>query len=127
MVQGVFFLLAVAAEGIVAAVFGNWLASRLGLTRRSAALRCLAAAVVGSGATQPVVWLELSRLVELAGSRWGGLASALGLVILIETLVYAAALRGHWRLSLLMSAFANTVSTVVALGLNWYSATGPAA
>lgn len=119
MTQGLAFLLAVGIEAAVAAAIGFWCAPRLELSRGNAGLRCLAAAVIGTGVTQPAVWLEHSSLVDFTGSRWGGLAIGVGLAILVEMLFYAAALRGHWILSSLSSAAANAaaVGTTLALGL----------
>lgn len=107
MNQGFLLLLATLTEGAVAAALGWWLAGHLGMPRLGVSLRCCAAAIIATGLTHPMMWLWSSRLLELTGSRWGGLAAGQGLVILVETLVYAAALRGHWRPSLLISAVAN--------------------
>lgn len=43
----------------------------------------------------------------------------LGLMILIETPFFAAALRGHWRLSLLISIAANVASGALGMMGAW--------
>jgi hypothetical protein len=46
-------------------------------------------------------------LLEWTGIWWGAAALSETGVILVETLFYAAALRGHWRWSLALSSVAN--------------------
>lgn len=110
MTQGFLLLLETLTEAAVTAALGWWLAGRLDMPRAGASLRCCAAAIIATGATHPVMWVWSYRLLEMTGSRWGGLATGQVLVILVETLFYAAALRGHWRLSLMISAVANAVA-----------------
>lgn len=119
MTQGLGFLLAMLLEGVLAATLGWWLGPRLDLSRFSASVRCCAASVIGTGVTHPVLWLWLSRWVEITGSWWGGALSALALAILVEGLFYAAVLRGRWSLSVGLSAAANLVGFGAALLINW--------
>jgi hypothetical protein len=119
MTQGLSFLLAMLIEGMAASALGWWLAPRGDVSRASASLRCFAAAVIGTGVTHPAMWLWLSRLADLTGSWWGGVAISQCLVILNETPFYAAALRGHWRLSLALSLGANLASLAGGLVMNW--------
>jgi hypothetical protein len=119
MTQGLGFLLAMLLEGALAAALGWRLGARLELSRFSAGVRCGAASVIGTGVTHPVLWLWLSRWVDITGSWWGGALSALILAILVEGLFYLAVLRGHWRLSLGMSAGANIVGFGATLLINW--------
>lgn len=107
MTQGLAFLLSMSIEGAVAALLGLWLCRRLDLSRFSASIRTCAAAVIGTGATHPVLWMGFSRLLEWTGIWWEAAALGEAGVILVETLFYAAALRGHWRWSLALSVAAN--------------------
>ncbi len=112
MKQGLVFLLATLVE-IAAATSLAWpLAPRIARSRADSMLRCGAAALIGTGITLPAFWLWKARLIELTGSGWGGSAVALSLMILVETPVYAAALRGHWRHSVGLSALANLAGFV---------------
>jgi len=119
MTQGLGFLLAMLLEGALAAALGWWLGPRLELSRFAASVRCSAASVIGTGVTYPALWLWFSRWVEITGSWWGGALSGLCLAILVEGMFYAAVLRGHWRLSLGLSAVANVGSFGVAVLINW--------
>ena len=76
--------------------------------------------------SHPVLWLWLSRWVDITGSWWGGALSALVLAILVEGLFYLAVLRGHWSLSLGMSAAANIVGFGATLLVNWLLVRPPA-
>ena len=107
MKQGLVFLLATLVEIATATSLAWPLAPRIARVRPDSMLRCGAAALIGTGVTLPAFWLWKARLIELTGSGWGGLAAALGLMILVETPVYAAALRGHWRVSAGLAALAN--------------------
>ena len=107
MTQGLVFLLSILIEGAVAALLGAWLHARFDLSRFSASVRTGAAAVIGTGATHPVIWVGFSRLLEWTGSWWGAATLCEAGVILVEALFYAAALRGHWRWSLALSTLAN--------------------
>jgi hypothetical protein len=107
MTQGLAFLASLLLEGAVAALLGIWLCKRFNLSRVGAGLRTGAAAVIGTGATHPMVWLGLSRLLEWTGTWWGAAALSVASVILVETFFYAAALRGHWRWSFALSILAN--------------------
>ncbi len=118
MTQGLGFLLAMLAEGALAAMLGWWLGLRLDLSRFSASVRCCAASVIGTGVTHPVLWLWFPTWVEMAGSWWGGAVSALTLAILVEGFFYAAVLRGHWRLSLGLSVGTNLVGFGAVLLIN---------
>lgn len=119
MTQGLGFLLAMLLEGMAAAALGWWLGPRLDLSRSGMSMRCCAASVIGTGVTHPVLWLEFSRLVEVAGSWRAGALLGLCLVILVEAPIYAAALRGHWRLSVGLSAASNMASFGAAFLINW--------
>ncbi len=119
MTQGLGFLLAMLLEGALAATLGWWLARRLDLSRFSASARCCAASVIGTGVTHPILWLWFSRWVDITGSWWGGALSALVLAIMVEGLFYAAVLRGHWRLSLGVSAAINLLAFGAALAIDW--------
>ena len=112
MTQGLIFLICMAIEGVVAAFLGACVNQQLELSRFGASVRAGAAAVVGTGATHPVIWLEHARLLELVGNRWGAIGSGAAGVILVETLFYAAVFRGHWRWSAMLSTMAN----IAALG-----------
>jgi len=107
MTQGLAFLLSLLIEGAVAALLGVWLHEHFNLSRFSASVRIGAAAVVGTGATHPALWVGFSRLLEWTGIWWGAAALGEAGVILVETLFYAAVLRGHWRWSLMLSAIVN--------------------
>jgi hypothetical protein len=107
MTQGLAFPLSLLIEGAVAALLGVWLHKHFNLSRFSASVRIGAAAVVGTGATHPALWVGFSRLLEWTGIWWGAAALGEAGVILVETLFYAAALRGHWRWSLALSSVAN--------------------
>jgi hypothetical protein len=107
MTQGLAFLLSMLSEGAVAALLGAWLCRRFELPRFSAGVRTCAAAVIGTGATHPALWMGFSRLLDWTGIWWGAAAMSVAGVILIETLFYAAALRGHWRWSLMLSTVVN--------------------
>src|SRR5512147_3309859 len=117
MTQGLPFLLSMLIEGVVAALLGVWLCTRFNLSRGSAGVRTGAAAVIGTGATHPAVWIIFSRFLEVTGTWWGAAALSEAGVILVEALFYAAALRGHWRWSLAISTLANLVSFGVGLAL----------
>lgn len=107
MTQGLVFLLETLVE-ITAATSLAWpLAARTARSRPDAVLRCGAAALIGTGITLPAYWLWKSWLIDLTGSWWVGIAAAQCLMILVETPVYAAALRGHWRVSAGLSVLAN--------------------
>jgi len=80
------------------------------LSRFSAAVRCAAAAMIGTGATNPVIWAWFSRLEGWTGSWWGAASASEASVVLVEMLFYAAALRGHWRWSLTLSIVANAAA-----------------
>ena len=119
MTQGLGFLLAMLIEGALAAALGWRLGPRLGLSHFSAGVRCCVASVIGTGATHPVLWLWFLRWVDITGSWWVGALSALVLAILVEGLFYAAVLRGHWRLSVGLSAAVNIAGFGAALLINW--------
>ncbi len=119
MTQGLGFLLAMLAEGALAAALGWWLGPRIAQTRFSGGVRCCAASVIGTGVTHPVLWLWFGRWVEFAGSWWGGALSALALAILAEGMFYAAVLRGHWRLSFGLSVLVNIFGFWAVLLINW--------
>ena len=110
MTQGLAFLLSMLIESAVAALLGVCFSERLALSRFGASVRTCAAAVIGTGATHPALWMVFSRLLEWTGTWWGAVALGETSVILVETLFYAAALRGRWRLSLGLSAVANLAS-----------------
>jgi hypothetical protein len=107
MTQGLAFLLSMLLEGAAAALLGACLSKQLDLSRFGASLRTGAAAVIGTGATHPAIWMEFSRFQEWTGTWWGAAALSIAGVVLVETLFYAAALRGHWRWSLALSLVAN--------------------
>ena len=98
-------------EGAVAALLGALLHKRFDRSRFGAAVRCGAAAVIGTGATNPAIWAGFSRLEDWTGTWWG--ASALGEagVVLVEALFYAAAL-----LSIAANAAAFGASMLIASG-----------
>ncbi|HET6158704.1 MAG TPA: hypothetical protein VFE34_10200 [Dongiaceae bacterium] len=117
MTERLAFLLSMLIEGAVAALLGVWLRERLGLSRFSASVRACAAAVIGTGATHPVLWVGFSRLLGWTGIWWGAAVMSEAGVILAETLFYAAALRGHWRWSLALSAMSNLASFAAGVAL----------
>jgi hypothetical protein len=117
MTQGPAFLLSTLIEGAVAALLGVWLCRRFDLSRFSASVRTCAAAVIATGATHPALWMGFSRLLEWTGTWWGAAALGEAGVILVETLFYAAALRGHWRWSFGLSAAANLASFAAGIAL----------
>lgn len=110
MTQGVAFLLSMLIEGTVAAVLGAVLRKRLHLPSLAAAARTGAAAIIATGATYPVLWLEFPRLLTWTGIWWGAAGLSLAGGILVECLFYAAALRGHWGWSLMLSSVANALA-----------------
>jgi hypothetical protein len=107
MMRGTAFLFSILIEGAAAALLGALLRRRFELSHFDASVRTCAAAVIGTGATHPILWLEFSRLQEWAGTWWGAAALSEAGVVLVETLFYAAALRGHWRWSLALSVLVN--------------------
>ena len=110
MTRGLAFLLGMLIEGAVAALLGALLHKRFDRSRFGAAVRCGAAAVIGTGATNPAVWAGFSRLENWTGSWWGAAALGEAGVVLVEALFYAAALRGRWRWSLALSIGANAAA-----------------
>lgn len=110
MTKGLAFLAAMLIEGVVAALLAVMLRRQFGLSRFSAAVRCAAAAVIGTGATNPALWVWYSGLEKWTGTWWGAFALSEAGVVLVETLFYAAALRGHWRWSLVLSIVVNAVA-----------------
>jgi len=110
MTQGLPFLLSMLIEGAVAAALGALLCTRLDLSRFGAGVRAGAAAVIGTGATHPAVWMGFPRLLDWTGTWWGAAALGEAGVILVETLFYAAALRGRWNWSLGLSTIGNLAS-----------------
>jgi hypothetical protein len=110
MTKGLAFLLGMLIEGAVAVLLGALLHKRFDRSRFGAAVRCGAAAVIGTGATNPAIWAGISRLGDWTGSWWGAAALGEAGVVLVETLFYAAALRGRWRWSLALSIAANAAA-----------------
>jgi hypothetical protein len=110
MTKALAFLLGMLIEGVVAALLGILLRKQFDLSRFSTAVRCGAAAVIGSGATNPAIWAGFSRLEGWTGTWWGAAALSEAGVVLVETLFYAAALRGHWRWSLALSIVVNAAA-----------------
>ena len=110
MTKGLAFLLGMLIEGAVAALIAILLRKRFNLSRFGAAVRCGAAAVIGTGATNPAIWAWFSRLEGWTGTWWGAAALSEAGVVLVETLFYAAALRGHWRWSLALSIVVNAAA-----------------
>ena len=110
MTKGLAFLICMLIEGTVAVLLAVLLRKQFALSRFSAAVRCGAAAVIGTGATNPAIWAWFSRLEGWTGTWWGAAALSEAGVVLIETLFYAAALRGHWRWSLTLSIMANAAA-----------------
>jgi hypothetical protein len=110
MTKGLVFLLGMLIEGAVAALLGALLHKPFDRSRFGAAVRCGAAAVIGTGATNPAIWAGFSRLEDWTGSWWGAAALGEAGVVLVEALFYAAALRGRWRWSLALSIAANAAA-----------------
>ena len=110
MTKGLAFPLSMLVEGAVAALLGVLLHKRFDRSRFGAAVRCTAAAVIGTGATNPAMWAGFSRLEDWTGSWWGAVALGEAGVVLVEALFYAAALRGRWRWSLALSIAANAAA-----------------
>lgn len=110
MTKGFAFFLCMLIEGAVAALLGILLRKQFDLSRFGVAVRCGAAAVIGTGATNPAIWAGFSRLEGWTGTWWGAAALSEAGVVLIETLFYAAALRGHWRWSLAFSVAVNAAA-----------------
>jgi len=110
MTKGPAFLLGMLVEGVVAALIAILLRKQLDLSRFGAAVRCAAAAVIGTGATNPAIWAWFSRLEGWTGTWWGAAVLSEAGVVLVETLFYAAALRGHWRWSLALSIVVNAAA-----------------
>lgn len=110
MTKGLAFPLGMLIEGAVAALLAILLRKQFDLSRFSAAVRCAAAAVIGTGATNPAIWAGFSRLEGWTGTWWGAAALSEAGVVLVETLFYAAALRGHWRWSLALSIVVNAAA-----------------
>jgi hypothetical protein len=110
MTKGSAFFLCMLIEGVVAALLGILLRKQFDLSRFGVAVRCAAAAVIGTGATNPAIWAGFSRLEGWTGTWWGAAALSEAGVVLIETLFYAAALRGHWRWSLAFSIVVNAAA-----------------
>jgi hypothetical protein len=96
------------------------LRKQLDLPRFSAAVRCGAAAVIGTGATNPAIWAVVFEIGRMDRSWWGAAAASEAGVVLVEMLFYAAALRGHWRWSLALSIVANAA----AFGAGFFLASG---
>jgi len=105
--QGLVFVLETLVEMATAMALAWPFAARIARSRADSILRCGAAALIGTGITLPAFWLWKSRLIEMTGSWWGGMAAALCLMILVEAPVYAAALRGQWRVAAGLSVLAN--------------------
>ena len=110
MTKGLAILLGMLIEGAVAALLAVLLRKQFALSRFSAAVRCGAAAVIGTGATNPAIWAWFSRLEGWTGTWWGAAAVSEAGVVLVETLFYAAALRGHWRWSLVFAILVNAAA-----------------
>ena len=66
--------------------------------------------MIGTGATHPALWVGFPRLVEWIGTWSSAATLCMAGVILVETLFYAAALRGYWRWSLVLSTAVNLLS-----------------
>lgn len=110
MTKGLVFLIGMLIEGAVAALLGALLHKRFDRSRFGAAVRCGAAAVTGTGATNPAIWAGFSRLEDWTGSWWGAAALGEAGIVLVEALFYTAALRGRWRWSFALSIAANAVA-----------------
>ena len=74
MTKGLAVLVCMLIEGAVAALLGILLSRRFNLSRFGAAVRCGAAAVIGTAAANPAIWAEFSRL-----EGWTGIGGALRL------------------------------------------------
>lgn len=110
MTQGIALLLGMLIEGVTAALLGALLRKRFAMSLFSAGIRCGAAAIIGTGATNPVVWTWFSGLEGWTGTWWAAAALREAGVVLVETLFYAAVLRGHWRWSLALSILVNATA-----------------
>lgn len=110
MSKGLVLPLSMLVEGAVAALLGVLLHKRFDRSRFGAAVRCAAAAVIGTGATNPAMWAGFSKLEDWTGNWWGAVALGETGVVLVEALFYAAALRGRWRWSLALSIAANAAA-----------------
>ena len=110
MSKGLVLPLSMLVEGAVAPLLGVLLHKRFDRSRFGAAVRCAAAAVIGTGATNPAMWAGFSKLEDWTGSWWGAAALGEAGVVLVEALFYAAALRGCWRWSLALSIAANAAA-----------------
>jgi hypothetical protein len=110
MTKGFAFLLGMLIEGAVAALLGALLHKRFDRSRFGAAVRCGAAAVIGTGATNPAIWAGFSRLEDWTGIWWGAAALGEAGVVLVEALFYAAALRGRWGWAFALSIAANAAA-----------------
>ncbi len=117
MTKGLAFLLSMLIEGAVAAVLAILLRKQFSLPQFSAAVRCAAAAVIGTGATNPALWVWYSSLEGWTGTWWGAAALCEAGIVLVETLFYAAALRGHWRWSLVLSIVVNAAALGAGIAL----------
>lgn len=115
MTKGLGFLLVMLIEGVVAALLGAWLHRRFGQSRFGAGLRAGAAAVIGTGATHPLQWMAFPVLLVDVGVQWQAIALVEIGAVLVETLFYAAVLRGHWRWSMTLSIVVNAVGFSAAL------------
>jgi hypothetical protein len=116
--RGLPFLICILVELLVAGGLA-WLLARRGYGAPADLMtRCCAAAIIGTGVSQPALWMWFAQLEAALGSRWMAVAAAQGMVILAETPFYAAALRGRWRLSLGTSAAANLVFLAASQGLS---------
>lgn len=110
MTHGLAFLLSMLVEGAVAAVLGTCLRAHFNLSRLRASVRAGAAAMIGTGATHPALWVVFPRLMEWTGTWSSAAALCVAGVILVETPFYGAALRGCWRWSLVLSTIVNALS-----------------
>jgi len=64
MTQGLIFLLSMLIEGLFAALLGVWISRRLNFSPFSASIRTCAAAVIGTGATHPLLWMSYPNMLE---------------------------------------------------------------
>ena len=87
MTKGLAFLLGMLIEGAVAALLAILLRKQFDLPRFSAAVRCAAAAVIGTGATNPAIWAWFSRLEGWTGTWWGAAALSEAGVVLARDIV----------------------------------------
>ncbi|HET6619742.1 MAG TPA: hypothetical protein VFG64_07355 [Dongiaceae bacterium] len=110
MTHGLAFLLSMLVEGAVGALLGACLRERFNLSRLGASVRAGAAAVIGTGATHPALWVGFPGLMAWTGTWRSAAAFCVAGLSLVETLFYAAALRGCWRWSLVLSTSANLLS-----------------